>query len=373
MSKLNKKDFMFTDRDGEELIKLPGQINGNSFACRKLVDCDVYLCDYNSTIYIDNCSNTRFFFGPTEASVFMRNCHNCTLTAAGEQIRVSDSTDIDVNVFSLTDLALENAKNIRLAPYNFAYTGIQEHFYKLGFSSATNNGFYVHDFTPGPGHYSVMPNEEFKGKIVKQLDEMEDKPECPVSWPIYFGGDADIDVFATREIKDSVVNPDGSISFQMNVSHEEAEMKIQEQSSIHTVTMPMAEYTYSEESTLKEVLNAVNKGTDLKAQPTKPIEVEVQPSQFAKKKDEVKQIDVLEEIEDVGSDLESSLKIRNDKLLAALEQKHKNELRLKEERKMRAKVELENFVANYRNEIANLRTKNTGVKENKSGQAKHVS
>ena len=43
--KLNRADFMFADKTGEELIKKPGDINGVDFMIRNLTDCTVYLMD----------------------------------------------------------------------------------------------------------------------------------------------------------------------------------------------------------------------------------------------------------------------------------------------------------------------------------------
>lgn len=46
--KLNKADFMFKDKTGEELIKKPGDINGIDFMIRNLTDCTVYLLDHTA-------------------------------------------------------------------------------------------------------------------------------------------------------------------------------------------------------------------------------------------------------------------------------------------------------------------------------------
>jgi hypothetical protein len=43
--KLNRADYMFKDKTGEELIKRPGQIGGLDFQIRNLSDCTVYLLD----------------------------------------------------------------------------------------------------------------------------------------------------------------------------------------------------------------------------------------------------------------------------------------------------------------------------------------
>lgn len=48
--KLNKADFMFKDKTGEELIKKPGDINGIDFMIRNLTDCTVYLLDHTAQV-----------------------------------------------------------------------------------------------------------------------------------------------------------------------------------------------------------------------------------------------------------------------------------------------------------------------------------
>ena len=43
--KLNREDYMFKDKIGEELVKKPGQVNGLDFQIRNLTDCTVFLMD----------------------------------------------------------------------------------------------------------------------------------------------------------------------------------------------------------------------------------------------------------------------------------------------------------------------------------------
>ena len=80
--KLNKADFMFKDREGEELIKKPGDINGIDFMLHSLTNCQVYLCDYTAQILIDKCTNTKFFIGPVKGSIYFRDCSNCEIHVA---------------------------------------------------------------------------------------------------------------------------------------------------------------------------------------------------------------------------------------------------------------------------------------------------
>ena len=48
--KLNREDYMFRDKTGEELIKKPGQVNGLDFQIRNLTDCTVYLLDTTAQV-----------------------------------------------------------------------------------------------------------------------------------------------------------------------------------------------------------------------------------------------------------------------------------------------------------------------------------
>ncbi len=45
---MNKADFMFTNKKGEELIKKPGDINGIDFMIRYLEDCTVFILDHTA-------------------------------------------------------------------------------------------------------------------------------------------------------------------------------------------------------------------------------------------------------------------------------------------------------------------------------------
>ena len=48
--KLNRADFMFKDKEGETLIKRPGDINGIDFAIKDLKNCTVFLLDHIAQI-----------------------------------------------------------------------------------------------------------------------------------------------------------------------------------------------------------------------------------------------------------------------------------------------------------------------------------
>jgi protein XRP2 len=147
--KLNKKDFIFENKQNETLYKQQGEINGLSFCVRNLQNCVVYLKDFISSVYILNCENCRIFTGPVSNSIFIRECKNSFISLAAQQVWVSNCSHLTLNLFSLTDLTLEQSKSIVLEPYSFVYKGINEHFIKANIDGGRDNfGFRVLDFTP---------------------------------------------------------------------------------------------------------------------------------------------------------------------------------------------------------------------------------
>lgn len=48
--KLNRADYMFADKTGEQLTKNPGDINGLDFQIRNLTDCTVSLFDTTTQV-----------------------------------------------------------------------------------------------------------------------------------------------------------------------------------------------------------------------------------------------------------------------------------------------------------------------------------
>ena len=49
-AKLDRKNFMFTDKKDETLIKKKGEINGLNFKIRNLENCTVYLLDHTNGV-----------------------------------------------------------------------------------------------------------------------------------------------------------------------------------------------------------------------------------------------------------------------------------------------------------------------------------
>jgi hypothetical protein len=48
--KPNKADYMFVDKQGETLVKNPGQIHGFPFGLQRLTNCTVHLLDHSAQV-----------------------------------------------------------------------------------------------------------------------------------------------------------------------------------------------------------------------------------------------------------------------------------------------------------------------------------
>lgn len=178
---------MFVDLSDQILSKKTGEIKGQSFKLRNLSNCTVYLPDFLACIYIDECQNTKIYAGPTEGSVFVRNCKDCFVSVAAQQVRLSFSTNVRAQVFSSSKVALESASNVSLGPYNFCYPGIKAHMEEVELLEKENEGYLVHDFTPREvgKNFKWMATGEVEGWV---FHGGADENEKPVEWPTIFGG-----------------------------------------------------------------------------------------------------------------------------------------------------------------------------------------
>ena len=71
---------MFKSKNGEVLVKKPGDINGIDFMIKDLENCTVLLLDHTAQVQVDRCNNCKFYLGPIKASIFFRNCDKCEIT-----------------------------------------------------------------------------------------------------------------------------------------------------------------------------------------------------------------------------------------------------------------------------------------------------
>lgn len=188
-------DYAASNLSDGEWVRLPGQINDqrvNVDGCKNMTFLLVDQCD---SVQVDDCENCRFFIGPTMSSVFIRNCTNCNFVVACGQLRTRDLNKCQFSLFCQSRPVLESSKNIKIACFNHSgYFQMGEHFAKAKLSVFNNLYFYVHDFTPKPGNFTVVAPDQLdvsflppisqhsSGYITKDEEDMlaEEMPTVPV-------------------------------------------------------------------------------------------------------------------------------------------------------------------------------------------------
>ncbi len=104
-----------------QLIKKPGEIDGQPFELEQLSNCEILLLDHSETIQADFLQNCRVFIAASEESVFLRDCSDCAFTVACKQLRTRDCHNCKIFLHCKTDPIIELSDNITFAPFNGAY------------------------------------------------------------------------------------------------------------------------------------------------------------------------------------------------------------------------------------------------------------
>ena len=87
-SNLNLSDYMFCKQNSNLIIKPPGSIDGQQFIIEDNTNCDVYILDHIAALNVDNCINCRIVTGPVNGSIFLRDCRDCIVLIACQQLRL---------------------------------------------------------------------------------------------------------------------------------------------------------------------------------------------------------------------------------------------------------------------------------------------
>ena len=88
--KARKRDFIFVDATEQELIKLPGQVNGNPFKISFLSKCTAWLLDFSSSILVDGCDESQLYLGPASGTVQLQDLEDCAISVACKQLKCTN-------------------------------------------------------------------------------------------------------------------------------------------------------------------------------------------------------------------------------------------------------------------------------------------
>lgn len=142
----NSIECGFYDQANKVLTLTAEQVAKKDVSLEKLSNCTVYIKGFPSTLHLNNLDNCRIFSGPVSTSVFAANCNNSTLVIACQQLRLHSSQNIDIYLHVTSRAIMEDCSKVAIAPYNWRYENIDQHFLDAGLDKQVNNWRCVDDF-----------------------------------------------------------------------------------------------------------------------------------------------------------------------------------------------------------------------------------
>ncbi|CAG9466289.1 unnamed protein product [Pedinophyceae sp. YPF-701] len=167
------ENYLFRGIKGQTLVKRPGDIGGLDFLCEDLHDCTVHLLDTTSQVQIDDCVNCTFVIGPCAGSIFVRDCQSCTLSAASQQLRTRGCTGLDLRLHCASQPSIETSTDVRVAPLDVTYAGLDDQFASAGLDAADNKWDRVYDFSPpddGSLNYTLVDPASQSVRTIEMSD-----------------------------------------------------------------------------------------------------------------------------------------------------------------------------------------------------------
>lgn len=191
---LNPEDFMIKNKEGEVIVRKPGEVQGQSFTIDNLKDCTVALFDNSAQVQIDDCIGCKFFIGPCEGSVFVRNSMDCNIIVSCNQFRTRECTKCNVLLHCAQGQPIiEKSSEICFGPFEGGYVELRAQLEAADMNAWNTEWMNVHDFTPPKGSdgphwrfiaYDVTTEKLLERSLTSLCDSItpELSPLIPRSW-----------------------------------------------------------------------------------------------------------------------------------------------------------------------------------------------
>jgi hypothetical protein len=223
--KRNREDFMFMKKEGARLVKMPGSLNGLDFVLDTVKNCSVYILDRTAQITADEVNDSKLYIGPVEGSIFLRDCHNCTISVICRQFRLKKCTNLTISVHSASDPSIELCSDLRFAPFNFKYPTLDQQVQAAGIDVSLNFWSQIFDFNvvSGESHWSLLPPDAY---YEEEYDEaIEGSPAVnPIPRHVAYGGALTDEIILGSQQQPGAHG--GLMSFSISTSQREAEAAI---------------------------------------------------------------------------------------------------------------------------------------------------
>ena len=155
--------YNLRDVTGETVIWT--EVTGQDLSLSNLERCRVEIRGSPQTLHLANISGCTILCGPVSTSVMVDGCRDSSLVVSCQQLRTHSSSTTDVYLHTTARAIIEDCSQIRVAPYNWAYPGIQEDFTRSGLDTNVNHWDQIGDFNwlstekPSP-HWSILASSD---------------------------------------------------------------------------------------------------------------------------------------------------------------------------------------------------------------------
>jgi len=121
-----------SNKHGEFIRYENDDLNGKDVAIENLVECEIFLKGYPSSLQIKNLKSSIVIVGPCSRSILIEQCQQCEFALACQQLRIHTTEECDFYVHITAKTIIENCKSCRFAPYNVEYKEKQKDIDKSG-------------------------------------------------------------------------------------------------------------------------------------------------------------------------------------------------------------------------------------------------
>ncbi|KAF4756367.1 hypothetical protein FOZ62_022142 [Perkinsus olseni] len=173
VSRPDPKDFIFTGKSSDKLVRKQGDIRGYDFSIDGCESCEIYLFDHTSQVFIDDCKDCTIFVGPVGGSVFLRDCSRVRLMALCQQLRTRDCRECELLLQIPGHPIVESSQHMIFGPLEIPKEltkAFNELMAEAGLAVARNEWASVFDFSkgqepfPSDEHWRIMNEGEMRSR-----------------------------------------------------------------------------------------------------------------------------------------------------------------------------------------------------------------
>eukprot|EP00092_Neocalanus_flemingeri_P037704 GFUD01041050.1.p1 GENE.GFUD01041050.1~~GFUD01041050.1.p1 ORF type:complete len:358 (-),score=153.51 GFUD01041050.1:320-1336(-) len=141
------------------------QVMARDVSLEHLTDCRVEIHGPPSTLHMSTMTNCTILSGPVSTSVMVDGCTSSTLSFSCQQLRIHRTTNTDIYLHTTARAIIEDSQGVRVAPYCWTYTGLEEDYVTAGLDREVNHWDDIGDFNwlaldKHSPNWSVLPAGE---------------------------------------------------------------------------------------------------------------------------------------------------------------------------------------------------------------------